>query len=193
VVAEIDADSDVVSLDSIGLIGEGTSDRQLITDKFFPSSNSVRYVQFQIWYVRNTDQPLPNEIPFESFRFGTTKFTNEFYEQQILSYKKIDKTKYIVEIPKSLGSQVVVFPQVFDPLWVAKIDGKDYRPTSLYDSVNAFLVDKSGTMEIVYQPQESFYYTAWISLISLGIGIAYSTYEWKSKRMRKSISKAHLH
>jgi hypothetical protein len=192
-IAGVDSDHDVVSLDTIGVIGGvisdgNTSDGQLITDKFLPSGDSVRYVQFQIWYGKDTDQPLPNEIPLEFLRFGTTMFTNEFYEPQTLSYEKIDPTKYIVDIPKSLESQVVVFPQIFDSLWVAKIDGKEYRPSSLYNSINAFLVDKHGTMEILYKPQQAFYSAALISLISLGVAVAYSTYEWRSKRMmRKSI------
>jgi hypothetical protein len=193
VVAEADANKDYLSGHYLEGIGDGTFDWRLIKDEYVPSSNLVRYVQFEIWHGYNSTEPLPNEISLGFFRYGIYKFNSEFYEQQPLSYTKIDKTKYIVNIPQSLGSHVVVFPQFFNPLWVAKIDGKEYRPSSFYNSVNAFVVDKNGTMEILYKPQEWFYRALLISLISLGIAIAYSIYEWTCRRLGKSIFKAYLH
>jgi hypothetical protein len=190
-ITEFDADYRPVSINLLDQLGDSASDWRSIEGKYLPSGNLVRYVQFQIWYDKNTDQPLPNEIPLEFLRYGTLKFTSEFYEQQTLSYKKIDETKYIVNIPQSSATHVIVFPQIFNSLWVAKIDGKEYRPSPLYNSLNAFVVDKDGTMEISYKPQQSFHYAVSISLISLGIAVAYSIYEWKSKKIRKSVSKAH--
>jgi Alpha-(1->3)-arabinofuranosyltransferase len=180
-VVELDANKNIVSSQYLAGIGDGTFDWQLIKEKFSPSNNLVRYIQFEIWHGHNSARPLPNEISLEFFRYGTFKFNSDFYEQQALSYTKIDKTKYIVNIPHSLGSHVVVFPQFFDSLWVAKIDGKEYKPSSLYNSVNAFVLDKSGTMELFYRPQQSFHSAILVSLACLGIAAGYSIYEWKSK------------
>jgi hypothetical protein len=190
-VVELDANKAVVSSQTLGGIGDGTFDWRLIKARYSPSNNLVRYVKFEIWHGDNSDKPLPNEISIEFFRYGIFKFNNEFYEQQALSYKKIDDTKYIVNIPHSLGSHVVVFPQFFDSLWVAKIDGKEYQPSSFYNSVNSFIVDKDGITEISYKPQQSFYSGALISLVSLGIAVACCIYEWKSIRMGKSTYKTH--
>jgi hypothetical protein len=163
----------------------------LIKEEYLPSSNLVRYIQFEIWHGYNSDKPLPNEVSLEFFRYGIFKFNSQFHEQQSLSYTKIDKTKYIVHIPQSTGSHVVVFPQFFNSLWTAKIDGKEYEPSSFYNSVNAFVVDRGGIMEISNKPQQSFYSAVLISVASLAIAVAYSIYEWKSRSMRKSIFKAH--
>ena len=189
---ELDANMNIVSGQYLAGIGDGTFDWKLIKAKFSPSSNLVRYMQFEIWHGHNSARPLPNEISLEFFRYGTFKFNSDFYEQQALSYTKIDKTKYIVNIPQSQGSHVVVFPQFFDSLWVAKIDGKEYKPSSLYNSVNAFVVDKNGTMELFYKPQQSFHSAVLVSLASLGIAAGYSIYEWKRIRsMRKFNSRVY--
>jgi Alpha-(1->3)-arabinofuranosyltransferase len=186
-VVELNANMNIVSSQYLVGIGDGTFDWKSIREAFTPSNNLVRYIQFQIWHGDNSPRPLPNEISLEFFRYGIFEFNSDFYEQEALSYMKIDKTKYIVNIPQSLGSHVVVFPQFFNSLWVAKIDGKEYRPSSLYNSVNAFVVDKNGTMEIFYKPQQSFNSAVFISLASLGIAAGYSIYEWKAISIRKSI------
>jgi hypothetical protein len=192
-IVEADADKDVLSANYFQGLGEGPFDWKLIKDEYFPSSNLVRYVQFEIWYRYNNDEPLSSEISIDFFRYGNLNFRGEFYEQEALSYKKVDDTKYIVNIPSSLESHIIVFPQFINSLWIAKIDGKEYESSSIYNSVNAFVVDKGGTMEIIYKPQRLFYPAVLISLASVGTAIAFSIYEWKSIRRGKSMLKANWH
>lgn len=165
-VFEFDANRTLMRSEYLEGIGSGTTDWQLIKADYIPN-DSVEYVQFQIWHGELTEQPLPNIVRINHFMIGYYQLNLDSFKQESLSYEKIDRTRYIVNVNSSSSPYVVVFPQSFNSLWYAKMDEKEYPSFPFYNSVNAFIVDKPGTIEILYRAQNSFYLGLVVSLLSL--------------------------
>jgi hypothetical protein len=120
------------------------------------------------------------------FTFGK----NSSQPAQISEYKKINPTKYTLNIKNATRPYILAFAESYDPLWVAYVDtgNGSNKPDSyennnfktnnipLYSLTNGFYVNKTGdyTLVIEYQPQIWFIKGLIISTMSLaGILIAF--------------------
>ena len=99
---------------------------------------------------------------------------------QLISYQKIDATKYRVEVNASQPF-MLSFAESYDPLWVAKVNGREYGSLPFYSAVNGFWIDDQGALEITieYKPQRWFYYGAGISGASFFVLLAYLFWDWR--------------
>jgi hypothetical protein len=108
---------------------------------------------------------------------------------EVMSYQKIDSTKYVVTVNAS-APFMLSFGEAYDPLWTAQVNGKRIAPVPLFSVVNGFWVDQTGVLDITieYSPQEWFYYGSAVSVTGLIACVAYLTYGWaKNKSVWKKI------
>jgi hypothetical protein len=129
----------------------------------------------------------------------------------LADYKKIDPTKYEVNIKNATRPYILSLAETYDPLWMASYninsngpnytEFKDHNDNRnnfkipsipLYSVVNGFYVNKTGdyTITIEYQPQKWFIQGALISIItaiSILIFLIVSTkFHTLTKRIRLS-------
>jgi hypothetical protein len=81
----------------------------------------------------------------------------------ITEYKKINSTKYILNIKNATQPYMLSFAEAYDPLWVAYTNDKsnnhddNFKANSipLYSIVNGFYINKTGDYSLVieYEPQ----------------------------------------
>ena len=81
---------------------------------------------------------------------------------------------------------MLALAEAYDPLWVAKVNRKEYRSLPLYSVINGFWIKETGDLEITieYKPQRWFYYGAGISAASfLGV-LGYMAWGWKKRKAK---------
>jgi len=102
-IAEFDSSRKLIDVKYVKGVGDGTFEWKEVVFNYIPSSNSVRYVQLQIWHGHLTDKPLPNIImvdyvkvydvtkyakrvtlglPFDAPRSGEYKIFVRYFENQ---------------------------------------------------------------------------------------------------------------
>jgi len=111
----------------------------------------------------------------------------------LVSYKKINPTKYVLEIENATRPYVLSLAESYDPLWIAYTNhnqsyiDKEGNTTNqfktnsipLFSIINGFHINKTGsyTLNIEYEPQYWFFTSAKISaatvIILLAITIIY--------------------
>jgi hypothetical protein len=114
------------------------------------------------------------------------------------SYKKINPTKYELQISNASRPYMLAFAESYDPQWTAHTitsdnnngDGNNNfktRSVPLYSIVNGFFINKTGdyTLTIEYQPQEWFVEAGKVSLIGLVTLIAILFIGTKMLRIRR--------
>jgi len=108
---------------------------------------------------------------------------------EVISYQKINATKYRVKVSASQPF-MLSFAEAYNPLWVAKVNGKEYASLPLYSAVNGFWVEDKGELKITieYKPQGWFYYGAAISAVSLFGLLAYLLWDRRRERLSKAAS-----
>jgi len=100
----------------------------------------------------------------------------------VTGYRKINPALHKVDVvatePFMLASN-----RAHDPLWVAKVNGKEYQSLSLYSAISGFWIEETGELEITieYKPQRWFYYGIAISLASLTGALAYLVWDWRKR------------
>ncbi len=101
---------------------------------------------------------------------------------KLSQYKKINPTKYVLEIKNATRPYTVSLAEAYDPLWSAHVENvgenNDFKTNSfpLYGVVNGFYVNKTGDYSLVieYQPQIWFIQGLTVSTLSIaGILIAF--------------------
>jgi hypothetical protein len=67
------------------------------------------------------------------------------------------------------------FGRGFNNLWIASVNGHDYRPVRSFGTVNAYYINETGLSEITieYAGQRMFYAGALLGLIGLSASIIY--------------------
>jgi len=96
-----------------------------------------------------------------------------------ISYKKINPTKYLVNIENARDPFYLVQLENYDPYWSAKIDkNKIKEHEKIYGYANSWYINKKGDYNVVieYTPQKYFYFSLFISLTFLLILIIYLFY-----------------
>jgi hypothetical protein len=216
---EYDANKTYLAAKRITGIGSGNFTWKNIRFEYTPSQNAS-YIQLQIWHGHETTQPLPNKIWIDNVKvynlkkyktseldviwLYSTQNSNETLEDiltskekpaQIISYQKIDPTKYIVEV-NATKPFMLSFAEAYDPLWIAHINGKRIEPIPLYSVINGFWINQTGQLKITieYEPQKWFYYGSIISLTTLLACLTYLTYNWtKNKAIWKRTKRIIAH
>jgi hypothetical protein len=95
-------------------------------------------------------------------------FTVKEIPAEVISYRKIDPTKYVVKV-NATKPFMLSFAESYDPLWVAYINREKIQSIPLYDVINGFWINQTGLLEITieYEPQKWFYYGSGISFLTL--------------------------
>ena len=125
-------------------------------------------------------------------------FTPKENPAEIISYQKIDPTKYIVEV-NATKPFMLSFAEAHDPLWIAHVNGERIESIPLYSVINGFWINQTGQLEITieYEPQKWFYYGSIISVTTFLACLTYLTYNWTKnkaiwKRTKRSIARVRL-
>ena len=214
-IAEYNKSKNIIQTTRLGSIGDGTFDWTNVTFYFKPTSANTSYMQLQIWHGHNTPQPLPNTIWLDNVRtYGHSPsqidvlwiysakenetiddiFSPKENPAKIITYEKIDPTKYIITI-NSTSPFMLSFAELYDPLWAAYVDGTEYQPVPLYSVINGFWINKTGDLEIVikYKPQDWFETGSLISITTLIGCMGYLLYDWKKNDKRIIMVKKKIH
>ena len=96
-----------------------------------------------------------------------------------ISYKKINPTKYLINIENAQDPFYLVQLENYDPYWSAKIDkNKIKEHEKIFGYANSWYINKNGNYNVVieYTPQKYFYFSLFISLTFLLILIIYLFY-----------------
>lgn len=97
-------------------------------------------------------------------RIASYTANNSFNDDNLkVSYKKINPTKYIVNITNLTKPTFLIFSQAYDSLW--KMDGKTALP--IYSLLNGFKIENNGQYIIEFEPQKYVYPGLIISLITI--------------------------
>jgi len=101
---------------------------------------------------------------------------------EIISYQKIDPTKYVVKVNASKPF-MLSFAESYDPLWVAYVNGEKIQSVPLYSVINGFWFNQIGLLEITieYEPQKWLYVGSIISATTLIACAAYLIYGWMKR------------
>jgi hypothetical protein len=102
-------------------------------------------------------------------------FANTKQPAKILSYSRINSTKYEVKI-RAAEPFMLAFAEAYDPGWTVKIsDISEVKSIPLYSVINGFYIPKKGnlTITVEYLPQRWFYVGSAISLAALLILVGY--------------------
>ena len=182
---------------------------QNIDFEYTPTSQNTSYVQLQIWHGHYTTQSLPNTIWIDNARvdsyqssdldvvwiYSTPKenetlediFTPKEYPVEIITYQNIDPTKYVVKV-YAKKPFMLSFPEAYDPLWKAYVNGKQIKSIPLHSVINGFWINQIGelTITIEYETQRWFYYGSVISITSLIGSLTYLLWDRKRKQYRGS-------
>ena len=102
----------------------------------------------------------------------------------ITGWSKIEPTRYKVEI-NAAQPFMLAAAFAYDPLWVAKVNGKEYQSIPLYSVLTGFWVEDTGDLEITleYKPQKWFYSGVGLSGASLTGALAYLIWGWRRRRL----------
>ena len=96
-----------------------------------------------------------------------------------ISYKKINPTKYLVNVKNAQDPFYLVQLENYDTYWNAKIDkNKIEEHKKVFGYANAWYINKKGNYNVVieYAPQKYFYFSLFISLTFLLILVIYLIY-----------------
>jgi len=212
-ILEYDINKTYLSAKYIIGIGSGNFTWKNVKFKYTPSQNAS-YIQLQIWHGHETTQPLPNKIWIDDIKiyenyqpsdldvvwlYSTQNeketleeiFTSNKNSAEVISYQKIDPTRYIVKV-NATEPFMLSFAESYDPLWFAYVNGERIQSIPLYGVINGFWINQTGLLEISieYEPQKWFYMGSIISVSTLIACITYLIYDWiKKKDIIKRIKK----
>ena len=111
-------------------------------------------------------------------------FTVSSPSAKLTGFKKINPTKYVLDIVNATRPYTVSLAEAYDPLWFANIEGggdkSNFRVNSqpLYGVVNGFKINKTGSYSVVieYQPQNWFVHGVIMSIIGILLIVLISIY-----------------
>lgn len=109
-------------------------------------------------------------------------FKNGDAETEIISYEKVNPTKYKIMVNAS-EPFMLAFAEMYDPMWIARTNGVEYESMMLNTMVNGFWIEDQGELEITveFKKQSWFYNGVIISIISLVSAIAFLVWDWRRR------------
>lgn len=96
-----------------------------------------------------------------------------------ISYKKINPTKYLVNVKNAQDPFYLIQLENYDTYWNAKIDKNIVEEhEKVFGYANSWYINKKGNYNVVieYAPQKWFYYSLFISLVFLSILVVFLIY-----------------
>jgi hypothetical protein len=153
----------------------------------------VNWIQIEFENNRNApcslEITLPQRIAFTSDKLVPAKALSmsELPPPAIIKeWIKIAPTNYKVEV-KAAQPFMLAAAFTYDPLWVAKVNGREYRSIPLYSVLTGFWVEDTGELEITleYKPQRWFYWGVGVSGASLVGALGCLALGWRRRRLPK--------
>jgi hypothetical protein len=83
--------------------------------------------------------------------------------------------KYTVHVTGAKKPFVLVFGEAFDPMWVARVGGREVGGVPLYSTITGFPIDRTGTFDVTieYRAQNWFVEGLLVSLCTLALLVAF--------------------
>lgn len=129
-------------------VGETVADNEDIS---IATSGDINVVNALV--TINKDKWLEFKSRAENLKDRIVEFNsinNGDVNQPVIFYKRINPTKYIVDVSNLKAPALLVLSQNYDTLW--KIDKKASLP--VYSLLNGFSIDKDGQYIIEFEPQK---------------------------------------
>jgi hypothetical protein len=183
-------------------VNDGTFNWTHVTFNYEPTNKTTKYIQIQIWHGHETPNPFPNTIWIDNIQikgYTTTLNTtglNQIFQNTtqnqpatILNYKRENPIKITATINATQPFTLAI-SEALDQSWTAYINGKQYKPTTLYLCINGFHINQTGLLDIIieYEPQKWFHFGCAISLTTLIACTAYLTLtNPKTKKLHKKL------
>jgi len=116
-------------------------------------------------------------------------FTSDDVPASVLRYEKVDPTKYRVTV-NATGPFMMAFAEAYDRLWVARVNGREYKSVPLNSMVNGFWIDEKGELEITieFKTQQWFYYGVTVTVLSLLAAFGFLLWDYKRRRRGTKLS-----
>jgi hypothetical protein len=88
---------------------------------------------------------------------------------------RLNPQKYTVRVTGAAKPFVLVFGEAFDPMWVARVGGKEIDGVPLYSTITGFPIDKTGTFEVTieYRAQKWFVQGLVVAVSALALCLLY--------------------
>ena len=116
---------------------------------------------------------------------GINELFNADGKPEILKCQIINPQKAVLTV-NATEPFVIATSQVLNKDWVAIVNGKQVKPSSLYLGLEGFNITGTGTgtinVTIEYQPQNWFNYSAALAIVTLALCSVYLIYQFSVKR-----------
>lgn len=97
-----------------------------------------------------------------------------------LEYKRINPTKYILNLPKSDSGYELIFTHNFDKSWQARLEGEALQHKTSVDYANGWQIPKEGGKIVIEYTQQKFFYFGLIVTVGSLAGLMF--WLWKNKQ-----------
>jgi len=157
---------------AVQIEGNLTDMIKVVEESNFPLNEYVFFSQNQ----SDVEQSLTIQAPWIDSNPENLKTLVLSDKNPILTYEKIDPTKYIVHIKNSNSPFFLVLSEAFHIDWTAYIYEKEVESHFTANGyANAWFINKTGTYDVTleFQPQRLFYMGLGISLVASIIATLY--------------------
>ena len=109
-----------------------------------------------VWFGANRVENLPSTAVYvDDVEFYKVERTLEigsqlFNDIQSINYSKISPTKYVASLNLKAPC-VVAFSEAYNPSWACYADNERISPFILYDSINGFYVNNTGSVPLTIE------------------------------------------
>jgi hypothetical protein len=203
---EYDSSMEITCGEYVYYVGDKSFDWNDVQISYVTRNESTKFLRIEIWSGSATPEPLPNIVWIDNveihgyitrldtnLRGPMVPALNEDQPAQIVEYERLNPTRIAVKL-EAVRPFVMVLNEANDQNWKLFLNGEEYDSVSVFSAMNGFLVNKTGSLEleIIYQPQEWFYWGCTVSISALIICglimIYFRAREWKKKSLTFEIT-----
>ena len=185
---------------NISLRNSNSELKWLNTNNSYPLKKGT--YELKIYSDSQTDLDSVIVYPVHNFRSKVTEDSNQTLKDlfnvnspaaKLSGFKKINPTKYVLDIENATRPYTISLAEAYDPLWTAYEEGSgendNFKINSfpLFGVVNGFYVTKTGnyTLVLEYQPQNWFIQGATVSILALLLMLVVSILHYKKVTIDK--------
>ncbi|MFA5091321.1 MAG: hypothetical protein WC483_01640, partial [Candidatus Paceibacterota bacterium] len=170
----------------------GNATRALVADSGFAFSGPFHLEKGPAVFMitrENRSASLDAAVIYEITEgFPLGPFTNlTTPPARIEDYRGIDPASWHLNI-SAQKPFLLSFAETYDPLWIADVyeDGRQVgtiRPISLYDTMNGYMVNETGELEIRlrYEPQERYMWAMAASMMTIAACAAFLAFSFRKE------------
>lgn len=138
-IMEYDINKNIINTDYVTYIGKEIFDWKEISFDYILSDNNTKYIQLQIWYGHETDQPIPNKIWIDDVKvYNMTKYVKPVVLDMDVNINNDDDYELFVRYFKNeKGCRINI-----------SLDGKLINSINTYDQLNKFEWKKVDTLKL---------------------------------------------